>query len=63
MSIVVLTLYNLEARLAGEFGLFLSGDIFTMELMRLIFIATLIVPLLLGITAYKQALHTQLSSN
>ncbi|MFT6900238.1 MAG: putative ABC transport system permease protein [Colwellia sp.] len=68
MSIVllILALYSLEAWLAAEFGLFLSHDIFTMELMRLIFmifIATLIVPLLPGITAYKQTLHTQLSSN
>jgi putative ABC transport system permease protein len=68
MSIVVLTLalYSLEAWLAAEFGLFLSADIFTVELMRLIFmifIATLIVPLLPGITAYKHALHAQLSSN
>jgi putative ABC transport system permease protein len=67
MSVVVLTLalYSLDAWLAAEFGLFLSGNIFTMELMRLIFmifIATLIVPLLPGISAYKQALHVQLSS-
>jgi putative ABC transport system permease protein len=36
------------------------------ELMRLIFmifIATLIMPLLPGIAAYKHALHAQLSSN
>lgn len=68
MSIVVLTLalYSLEAWLAAEFGLFLSDDIFTMELMGLIsmiFIATLIVPLLPGIAAYKHALHAQLSSH
>jgi putative ABC transport system permease protein len=68
MSIVVLTLalYSLEAWLAAEFGLFLSADIFTVELMRLIFmifIATLIMPLLPGIAAYKHALHAQLSSN
>lgn len=68
MSIVVLTLalFSLEAWLAAEFGLFLSGDIFTMELMGLIsmiFTATLIVPLLPGIAAYKHALHAQLSSH
>ncbi|MFT7010002.1 MAG: putative ABC transport system permease protein, partial [Colwellia sp.] len=68
MSMVVLSLalFSLESWLAAEFGLFLSGNIFTMELMRLIsiiLIATLVVPLLPGITAYKQALHAQLSSN
>jgi putative ABC transport system permease protein len=68
MSILVLSLalFSLEAWLAAEFGLFLTSDIFTLELMKLIsmiFIATLIVPLLPGIAAYKQALHTQLSSN
>ncbi len=68
MSIVVLTLalFSLEAWLAAEFGLFLSGDIFTMELMGLIsmiFITTLLVPLLPGIAAYKHALHAQLSSH
>jgi putative ABC transport system permease protein len=68
MSMVVLSLalFSLESWLAAEFGLFLSGNIFTMELMKLIsmiFIATLIVPLFPGIAAYKQALHSQLSSN
>jgi len=68
MSILVLSLalFSLDTWLAAEFGLFLTSDIFTLELMKLIsmiFIATLIVPLLPGIAAYKQALHTQLSSN
>ena len=67
VSIIVLSLaiFSLEAWLAAEFGLFLSGDIFTMELMRLItmiLIATFIVPLLPGMTAYRHALHAQLAS-
>jgi len=68
MSTLVLTLalFSLDAWLAAEFGLFLSNNIFTMELMRLIsiiFIATLVVSLFPGIEAYKHALHSQLSKN
>lgn len=68
MSTLVLTLalFSLEGWLAAEFGLFLSDDIFTMELMILIsmiYIATLVVSFFPGIAAYKYALHSQLSSN
>ena len=64
--ILTLALFSLETWLATEFGLFLSGDIFTTELIiltSLIFIATLVVSLLPGVEAYKHALHSQLSSN
>lgn len=61
--LLTLTLFSLESWLATEFGLFLRGNVFTMELMKImsmIFITTLIVSLLPGIEAYKHALHAQL---
>ncbi len=57
-------LFGLEDWLAAEFGLFLSYDILSTELMimaGLVFLSTLIVSLIPGIEAYKNALHTQLS--
>lgn len=68
MSILILTLalFSFEAWLATEFGLFLSHNIFTVELMILIsmiYAATLVMSLLPGIEAYKHALHSQLSRN
>ena len=66
MGILILALYSLESWLAAEFGLFLSHNIFTMDLLGLIsmiFIATLLVPLLPGISAYRYALHGQLTTN
>jgi len=68
MSILLLTLalFSFEAWLASEFGLFLSHNIFTVELMILIsmvYAATLVMSLLPGIEAYKHALHSQLSRN
>lgn len=57
-------LFGLEDWLAAEFGLFLSYDILSTELMvmaGLVFLSTLVVSLIPGIEAYKNALHTQLS--
>ncbi|WP_076419367.1 FtsX-like permease family protein [Colwellia sp. UCD-KL20] len=64
--ILTLALYSLDSWLAAEFGLFLSGNIFSVELIKLmamIFIATLVVSLLPALEAYKNALHSQLSSH
>ncbi|WP_395338490.1 ABC transporter permease [Ningiella sp. W23] len=59
-----LALMSLEGWLASEYGLFLSHQILSVEIMSLsglVIIATLIVSLFPGFEAYKNALHVQLS--
>ncbi|MBT0585949.1 ABC transporter permease [Alteromonas oceanisediminis] len=62
--VVVLVLLTLEDWLTAEYGLFLSYNILSPELLMLsgiIVIATFITALIPGIEAYQKALHSQLS--
>jgi putative ABC transport system permease protein len=64
MALVTLSLMTLEGWLTAEYGLFLTTNIFSVQLLLLsviIVIATIITALLPGIEAYKRALHSQLS--
>ena len=64
MVLVTLSLMTLEGWLTAEYGLFLTTNIFSVQLLLLsviIVIATIITALLPGIEAYKRALHSQLS--
>lgn len=64
MVLVTLSLMTLEGWLTAEYGLFLTTNIFSVQLLLssvIIVIATIITALLPGIEAYKRALHSQLS--
>ncbi|MFT2089693.1 ABC transporter permease [Paraglaciecola sp. 2405UD69-4] len=64
VGLVTLVLTFLEGWLTAEYGLFLSNNLLTMELLTLsgiIVIATIITALIPGLEAYKNAIHTQLS--
>jgi len=66
MLILTLALVGLEGWLASEFGLFLSYDILSPELLSItamVLIATLFVSIFPGFEAYKNALHAQLSGH
>lgn len=63
MGVLTLALLSLKDFLAAEFGLFLSHNILSPEIIMMVgmvFIATLVVSILPGYEAYKNALHTQL---
>ncbi|MEP0354285.1 FtsX-like permease family protein [Paraglaciecola sp.] len=64
IGLVTLLLTLLEGWLTAEYGLFLSNNLFTIELLILsaiITTATIITALIPGLEAYKNAIHTQLS--
>jgi len=63
MGVLTLALLSLKDFLAAEFGLFLSHNILSPEIIMMVgmvFIATLMVSIFPGYEAYKNALHTQL---
>lgn len=63
MGVLTLALLSLKDFLAAEFGLFLSHNILSPEIIMMVgmvFIATLVVSIFPGYEAYKNALHTQL---
>lgn len=63
LGILTLALLSLKDFLAAEFGLFLSHNILSPEIIMMVgmvFIATLVVSIFPGYEAYKNALHTQL---
>lgn len=63
MGVLSLALLSLKDFLAAEFGLFLSHNILSPEIIMMVgmvFIATLVVSIFPGYEAYKNALHTQL---
>jgi putative ABC transport system permease protein len=60
-----LILIALDDWLASEFGLFLSHDILSPDVMMLgalVILATILVSLFPGLEAYKSALHAQLTN-
>ncbi len=62
---VTVALWSLEGYLASEYGLFLSSNIFSQELILMsiwVLMATVVVSLIPGIEAYKKGLNTRLSS-
>ena len=64
VAVVTLSLVLLESWLTAEYGLFLTSNIFSMDMLILfaiIILATLVTAFLPGIEAYKKALHSQLS--
>lgn len=64
VAVVTLSLVLLESWLTAEYGLFLTSNIFSMDMLILfaiVILATLVTALLPGIEAYKKALHSQLS--
>ncbi|MBL4631608.1 MAG: ABC transporter permease [Paraglaciecola sp.] len=65
VSLVTLLLTLLDSWLTAEYGLFLTNNILTMDLLILsgvILAATTITSLIPGVEAYKNAIHTQLST-
>lgn len=64
IGLVTLLLTLLEGWLTAEYGLFLSNNVFSLDLLKLsavITTATVITALIPGLEAYKNAIHTQLS--
>lgn len=64
VAVVTLSLVLLESWLTAEYGLFLTSNIFSMDMLILfaiVILATLVTALLPGIEAYKKALHSTLS--
>jgi putative ABC transport system permease protein len=65
LAIVTLSLTLLDSWLTAEYGLFLSNNVLSPDLLILSSIiigATLITALVPGLEAYKKVLHSQLSS-
>lgn len=62
--LVSLALWSLEGYLASEFGLFLSSNIVSQELILMsiyVLLATILVSIIPGIEAYKKGLNSRLS--